>query len=391
MAQPQTSLGGRRAQVILLSPFLAGLVFNLISISLSQIFYGLSLLIWLFLLFRRRLSFESPSFFWPLGVYAGLSLVASTFSVNPAVSFRDSRELLIFLLIPLTMAALSSRRSLELVKYGLLASGTVNLAYGLIVYFGGDQTGGRFKGFMGHYMTEAGLLMLLIIFSLAQTLFSPERLKWAWAGLAAGSSFLLLLTLTRSAWLGVGVGVVLLVGLWRPKALVFLPLIFAAIYWLSPFEVKRRIINTFNLYSPSNHERLEYYRAGVQVVKDWPLFGCGPDTVDMVFQHPKYGLSAQAKLNVHLHNNLLQIAAERGLLALASWLVFMAWSFALLWKKWQTKPADGLAFIAAGLASIVALFSAGLFEYNFGDSEVVMFYLVLLTLPLVPGWRQQKN
>ncbi|MGQ9470995.1 MAG: O-antigen ligase family protein [Candidatus Aminicenantales bacterium] len=389
MARLQPCPAERSSEVILLIPFLAGLFFNLISISLSQAFYGLCLLLWLFLLVRRRLAFETPSFFWPLLVYAGLSLISSALSVNPLVSFRDSRELLIFLLIPLTLASLSSRRGPELAKYVLLTSGGLNLVYGLVVYFGGNQGGSRLRGFMGHYMTEAGLLMLLIIFSLSQTLFSSERLKWAWAGLAAGSGFLLLLTLTRSAWLGVGVGVVLLVGLWRPKALVFLPFIFAAIYWLSPFEVKRRIMNTFNLYSPSNHARLEYYRAGIQVVKDWPLFGCGPDTVDMVFQNPKYNLSAQAKLNVHLHNNLLQLAAERGLLALASWLAFMVWSLRLLWKKWRTKPAGNLSFIAAALASEAALFFAGLFEYNFGDSEVVMFYLVLLTLPLALGRRQQ--
>lgn len=391
MTQPQLKASGQQTEIILLFPFLAGLFFNLISISLSQIFYGLSLLLWFFLLVRRRLTFQVPTFFWPLAGYAGLSLIAAALSVNPELSFRDSRELLIFFLIPVTVAALSSRRSLELVKYALLASGSVNLVYSLITYFGGHQSGGRLKGFMGHYMTEAGLLMLLIIFCLSQALFSSDRLKWAWWGLAGGSGFLLLLTLTRSAWLGLAGAAVLLVALWRPKALVFLPFILAAIYLVSPFQVKRRVMNTFNLYSPSNHERLEYYRAGLEVIKDWPLFGCGPDTVDLVFQNPKYGLSAQARLNVHLHNNLLQVAAERGLPALASWLVFMTWSFGLLWKKWRTKPAAAASFLAAALASEIALFLAGLFEYNFGDSEVVMLYLVLLTLPFALGWHQPRK
>jgi hypothetical protein len=36
---------------------------------------------------------------------------------------------------------------------------------------------------------------------------------------------------------------------------------------------------------------------------------------------------------------------------------------------------------ATALASIVAMFVAGLFEYNFGDSEFLMLFLVLITLP----------
>jgi hypothetical protein len=36
---------------------------------------------------------------------------------------------------------------------------------------------------------------------------------------------------------------------------------------------------------------------------------------------------------------------------------------------------------AAALAAMVAMLSAGLFEYNFGDSEFLMLFLVLITLP----------
>ena len=33
------------------------------------------------------------------------------------------------------------------------------------------------------------------------------------------------------------------------------------------------------------------------------------------------------------------------------------------------------------LASVVAMLAAGLFEYNFGDSEFLMSLLILVTLP----------
>ncbi len=375
----------------LLVTFLAGLFFNLISISCTQIFYGLNVALWLFLVFRRQRRFEVPLFFWPLAIYSGLSLVASSLSVNPALSWRDSRELLIFLLIPASMATFSSGRSLERASHVILASGTINFIYSLITYFFAQKRGFRLKGFMGHYMTEAGLLMLLIIFCAAQFLFLRGKKRWLWAALGLGSSYLLLLTLTRNAWLGLAAAFILLLALWKPLALPVIPFLITAIYFLSPSEVKNRVNNTFNFYSPSNRQRIEYYRAGLKIIGDYPLFGCGPDTVEMVFQHPKYGLSAQAKLNVHLHNNLLQIAAERGLPALLAWLIFITLSFWLLIQKWRGKSSGGLPWIASGLACTLALFIAGLFEYNFGDSEVVMFYLVLLTLPFVPGLKEKKE
>ena len=72
------------------------------------------------------------------------------------------------------------------------------------------------------------------------------------------------------------------------------------------------IQSIFSLQGYSNAERVEYAKAGLKIVKDYPLFGTGPKTVSIVFQDPKYGLSELARRNVHLHSNLFQIAAERG-------------------------------------------------------------------------------
>ncbi len=373
----------------LLITFLIGLFFSLISISLTQIFLGLNVILWLILLFRHEIAFRVPGFFWPLMAYVFFSLVASAFSVNPIVSFRDCRELLLYLLIPAAMATLSSPHRLEMANLILIASGFVNIGYSLLMYLSRSQAEPRLKGFMGHYMTEAGLLMLYILLGVAQTIFGKGKKRWLWAVLSGGSCCLLLFTLTRSAWFGLAAGIILLVSLWRPVYLVALPFLLAAVLVLSPFQVKRRIMDSFNLASPSNRIRIEFIRAGWHIIGDYPLFGCGPDTVDMVFQHPKYGLSAEAKLNVHLHNNMLQIAAERGLFSLLAWLIFMAWSFWLLLKKWKGKPTGALPWIAAALASVLALFMAGLFEYNFADSEVIMFYLLVLAIPFASVWEEK--
>jgi O-antigen ligase len=121
------------------------------------------------------------------------------------------------------------------------------------------------------------------------------------------------------------------------------------------------------------------------------LFGTGPDTVDMVFQNPKYGLSEDAKRNVHLHNTPVQIAAERGIPALLAWLAFVVWTFLELAKlvrvqgkgKERAGGRDPVVtpLAAAALAGLAAFAVSGLFEYNFGDSEVLVLFLFLMTVP----------
>jgi O-antigen ligase len=75
----------------------------------------------------------------------------------------------------------------------------------------------------------------------------------------------------------------------------------------------------------------------------------------------------------------LQIAAERGLPALAVWLWFIVALCVAAFRLFRSQ-ADNVP-PAAALAAIAAMLAAGLFEYNFGDSEFLMLFLVLVTLP----------
>jgi hypothetical protein len=51
-------------------------------------------------------------------------------------------------------------------------------------------------------------------------------------------------------------------------------------------------------------------------------------------------------------------------------------------------PARPLA--AAALAALAAMCAAGLFEYNFGDSEFLMLFLGLITLPYAARLRADE-
>jgi len=140
-------------------------------------------------------------------------------------------------------------------------------------------------------------------------------------------------------------------------------------------------LSIISLKNTSNKQRIEYIKAGVKIIGEYPLFGTGPDTVDMVFQHPKYKLSEEARRNVHLHNNVIQIGAERGVPTLLAWFAFMIWVFITLIKLLKNKDPILYPFSTAALAALLALASAGLFEYNFADSEITTLFLYMITIP----------
>jgi len=374
---PEKSLG----RSLLAYSLAAGILFILVSISIMEIFLGAALVFWLILIVKERVRPAFPAFFWPLLIFAGLTLFASALSVNPGLSFINSRKLLLYLLIPIVMTAAVTASARARASRALLVSGYISAAYSIVYFVVKAQPGERIQGFMGHYMTQAGLLLLFLCAAMSFILFLRDKARWLWAAAFVLASFCLALTYTRSAWIGFVLALALMLFLYKPAAIILVPVVVGLFAVAAPQPMKNRALSIFSLDSYGNKLRFEYIGAGLQIIRDFPLHGTGPDTVDLVFQDPKYGLSSEARRNVHLHNNIVQIAAERGIPALLAWLAFMGWAFAALVGLLKKRDPSVFPYAAAGTAALLAFFAAGLFEYNFGDSEVIVLLLYLVTLP----------
>ena len=157
-----------------------------------------------------------------------------------------------------------------------------------------------------------------------------------------------------------------------------IPIVAAVFVALAPGQIAQRFVSMFDLKDPTNRDRVAMMHEGERMVRAHPLVGVGPNMVLRLYADYR-GPDAVEKINPHLHNVPLQIAAERGLPALAIWLWFVT---ALVRDLWQRFRRGENAFLsAAALACVTALLTAGLFEYNFGDSEVLMLFLIVVTLP----------
>lgn len=343
------------------------------------------------MLIREKQKFTFPTFFWPLLVYTGLSLISISFSVDPKASLKDSKELLLFIIIPIVYTAFKEKNMLKKVNLALLASAYISSFYSIYLAIFKTQAWQRVSGFLGQPMTQAGLHLLFSCMALSMFLFTRERIRYLW-GLGFLLSLLsLILTLARSSWVGMVIAAFLILFYFKPKSLIVIPLAIILFFLVAPREQKERALSIFNMKNKSNIERIEYMRAGMKIIKDYPLFGTGPDTVEKVFQDPKYGLSEATKKNVHLHNNILQTASERGIPTLLAWLTFMILTFTSLLKLLKNKNPTLKALTIAAMAAVLGLWTAGLFEYNFADSEITALFLYMITIPFTLAQIKDKE
>ncbi len=358
-------------------------LFSMVSITVSMFFLAFAFLCLLVRCVQRRQWPAFPGFFWPLIAYAFLTVLSSFFSLDPAVSLLDSRELLLFLVVPLVYTGISRERDLKNANLALLASASINSLYSIFYFFFRAAPEERITSFMDHYMTQAGMLLLFCSLALSLLLFSKEKSRYFWGGGFVLALFALALTLTRSAWVGLAVAIVLILYLYRPLTLLLVPLFLGLFLLFSPQYMKKRAYDIFSLKDLSNIHRIEYLKVGVQIIGEYPLLGTGPNMVHDVFQNPKYDLTDQARENVHLHNDFIQIAAERGIPALLAWLAFLVWAFLSLLRLLKKNGTLLKPLTVAALAALASLLTAGLFEYNFGDSEITILFLYILSLPFV--------
>lgn len=350
----------------------------LFSIAISQILLTIVVVCWLGLLIARRERVDVPVFFWPLIAYAGATIVSAMFSPEPRVSLVDCKQLVLFLMVPIVYRLIMGHRASTMITV-VLSFAAVAAVFGIVQYsiLHYDRLGRRPQGTLGHYMTYSGLLMLVLCAALARILFGRGERIWA-AAVIPALAVAVVLTFTRSAVVGACAGAALLFSLKDFRLLAVLPVVAAIFFAVAPAKLNARFVSTFNLKDPTARDRIAMLREGEHMIRDHPLLGVGPNMVEVLYGQYRVPDAVQ-KVNPHLHNDVVQIAAERGLPALALWCWFIVSLVVGLSKRLRAGEQRFLA--AAGLAAVAAMLAAGMFEYNFGDSEFLMLFLVIVTLP----------
>ncbi len=360
-------------------------LYTVFGIALSNILLGVTLLAAPWAARRRPADWPALApLFVPLGVYVLTLAGAVVASFEPRVSVRALTEA--FNLATLYLAPLLARgeRNVRRLVDGMLMVAGLSACTGLAQYlFGYGDIDRRIRGTFSHYMTFSGFLLICDLLLIASMVWSHRwRQAWRWAALAAINAALVG-SYTRGAWVALGCALTALLIARAPRLLLaYVPAALLFIV-LAPVPLLNRAVSIVDLRDSSNYDRLCMASAGLTMIAERPLFGLGPEMVES--RYPLYRPPTAPRFRVpHLHNNFLQLAAERGLPALFAFLGLIAVSFTVAWRGFvreggRTGPRADLH--AGVMLALFAFCVAGLFEYNWGDTEVQRPLLFVLALP----------
>jgi O-antigen ligase len=175
-------------------------------------------------------------------------------------------------------------------------------------------------------------------------------------------------------WLGAVGGAVLLGLLGRGRrglALLAGGVAVAAVAVASSSGLREQAAPVFTL-GGANVGRAAIYQANLDIIHDHPLLGLGFGRYKTAAR-PYYDRYPAADRRSHAHSNVLQIAAEAGLLGLAAFCLL----FAVILRRGfdavrAARDSDQWATAAGAWVGIATFFLAGLTQYSFGDAEVVI-------------------
>lgn len=332
----------------------------------------------------------------PFALYL-LVFVASVFtSYDRQQSLWDLRAIVGLTTLPLAFLLVRGERQVRQVFDLLIWTTGVIALYGIGQYLMTDlgDLQQRIPGPFGHYMTYSGVLLLGTCLILGRLMTSTSRQRLLdWIILLVVLTALGL-TLTRNAWLA---GFVVLTlafvvrfrrWLWAYATAILLGLILTAS--LAP-QHWSRLTSIVSLQDVSNYDRICMAEAGLHMIADRPLLGIGPGMVQQYYPIYKHPTAHRTDVK-HLHNTLLHLAAERGLLSVVAYLWLMGASFLLALRRYREDGAlegPSADLYLGVLLALIALNIAGIFEANWRDTEIQRWTLFLLAVPvcikLAPG------
>jgi O-antigen ligase len=340
-------------------------------------FGGLMFLVWA--IARREAKPSLHILYYPLALYGIASSISSFAHPSRLHEIGEVSlwsKMLVFPTAIILFRNLPRTRGLALAAHGIFGS-WIALA-GLYQFFVLDRRDleHRITGTSTHVMTYSGLLLPLSLLFIILAIHQRKAWLTAVAGL---TTFALLLTFTRSAWLGWAVAAFVVVILGRPRWIVWAATLFLLFLVVMPMSMFERLTSSFDTRQESNLDRIRMFQAGVEIIRDYPLLGVGPANIKEVY--PLYRRHDAPRFRIpHLHNNVVQIWAERGVLALVGHLLLLYFFLRECALGWH---GPGRQWAEAGVAVAVALAYAGLFEFNFGDTEVFLQMLDLMALVVV--------
>lgn len=391
----------------LIGAFLILFVFwSPISITGAQAAVSFALLFWLIRMFLMKKFHLARN---PVNIPIVAFLIAAAIGVITGVDFKHNLKgyatlgwMSIFFLFVNNVKDDTQFKRLARI---LILIATIAGAYGIfqhftrIDFFGNvtylRKSFARSPGFFNSPQTFGNYILLVLPIVFGLSFYGNTRGEKRWLQL---SSLIILIAIifsyARGVWLGLIVGTIFMAILRSRKLLlvVIAGIIVGSMFlvFLPSSRFTRRVLETFKSKRPVG-DRIYFWEGSLKIIRDYPITGLGWEGFRLVY--PRYKPAEGRQLVSHAHNNFVDVAIDSGLLGLGIfiWLLVTIYKVGFhIFKELGDGYFKGIAW--GFLGSLTAFLIAGLSQYNFGDSEVVMlFYFLLGMVMVIPRIVEAKN
>jgi O-antigen ligase len=315
---------------------------------------------------------------WTWGILAAAWLVAGVFSPEPGSSLlRVYRLYVVFVLFLVADRARDGRAAAKIVAAYLVGAG-LGSAYGVVKWLFevlGSRPLERLEGGFSTAMTAGNVLATAFVVVLAALGQAGVRTRLLAAVSGVGVGAALVATRTRSSWLGALAGALTLALLGRSRRWVLAGLVLALAVGLAVTPVRQRVASAFNPQEFTARGRVSLWLTGWDLYRERPLTGWGlADHKRRIAEHRRPDATFVAG---HFHDNFVQVAVSTGTLGLVAYLALHAALLVALWRRRTRAP-----WAVAALGVWVSFQLAGLFDWSFGDAEVVYQFFFWMGLGL---------
>lgn len=384
-------IGARAPVVFMLGAFC---FFSTFSIAGTQAALTLAVLLWMVLVLLRKITPPRPTALdLPVALFIAAALAAAFLSQHRLASLVNLKNLLLISIVYLFGWMLEAKREARACFTVLLVSAAASSIYGIVIFLTGRGEGtlGRTPGPFSTAMTFGGVLLVLCSLFLAVGIGEglSRRVRIAVLFAAFLAAVALFFSFTRSSWIGMLASGVTIVSIMRRRLLVLVAVLVIVAVLVLPPPYRARITSIWDPDYRTNVQRFEMLRGGWEICKDHPWFGVG--TMDLADTYRRYMPPGAVHVHGHLHNIFLQVAATMGVVGLLAFCYLMYAFFRLMIGNLR-RPLDHpeRAWVVGSLGASVGFIVNGLFEWNFGDAEVVMLLYMVVGINLALSMREDR-
>lgn len=369
-----------KAEKYLMMCICVAVCFQRLSMAAGSIFWGLSIAIFLYLLYCNykisnlgNITKNYAGYYKAFAIFAICTLPSVFLSNDLGESSKKFLEMCIYRVVPFFMVTmfLKNTKWLRNIFLIFIAATSIDslVAVGQVI-LGYSSRG---WGFGGNTLNLASLLCVLmpvLLIIILDDSFGKQSknickiaLFCCLAGLLAGKS--------RGAWLTLAVALPIVSYIYMIKSKKVLIGFFVVILAIGGFfatseTFKQRLVSTTNITTDmSNVERLNMWQGAIHMGLDYPVLGVGLGGFE--YNYNNIYKPEGAKDFMHCHNNILEIFAESGIVGLFGFLYLACYIFFKNFNEWRkTKNPYSLMIWGAWLGFM----SFGMFDLTIDHSAI---------------------